>query len=78
MAQHAETGLDFECGLTIAYRLSSGCECAAYFMDRRAVLLPEVRKHAADRGLDEVDEFARYARGVHQRHLDGLSLEVSA
>lgn len=74
MTEHA--ALNLECNLTIAVRRE--CACAPYFIDRRAVLIPEVAKHADAIGADAVDEFARYARGVHQRHLAGLSLEVSA
>lgn len=78
MPQHEQTGLDFEYRLTLAFRMSRGCACGPYFRDRGAVLLPEVAKHAKANGLDVVDEFARYARGVHARHEAGLSLAVSA
>ena len=69
--------LDLECRLTIAHRMADECECVRYFIARRVVLLPEVAKHAEATGSDAVDTFARYARGVHQRHLDGLSLAVA-
>lgn len=69
--------LDLECRLTIAHRVNSGCDCVQYFIQRRVVLLPEVLKYAGSIGADPVDTFARYARGVHQRHLDGLSLAVA-
>lgn len=69
--------LDLELKLTVAARIADGCDCARYLILRREVLLPEVAKHAASIGADPVDEFARYARGVHQRHLDGLSLAVA-
>lgn len=71
--------LDLECRLTIAHRVScGGCDCVRYLIQRREVLLPEVLKYAEKIDSDPVDEFARYARGVHLRHLDGLSLAVSA
>lgn len=66
--------LDLECRLTIAHRIE--CECAPYFAGRREVLLPEVAKEALRRNLDAVDLFANYARGVHRRHLAGLSLNI--
>lgn len=66
--------LDLECRLTIAHRMADECECVRYFIVRRVVLLPEVAKHASKTGADAVDTFAR---GVHQRHLDGLSLAVA-
>lgn len=68
--------LDLEYRLTIAARLD--CECAPYFAGRREVLLPEVVKEAEARDADPVDLFATYARGVHARHLAGLSLDVTA
>lgn len=67
--------LDLESRLTIAHRY--GCACAAYFAQRREVLIPEVEKEADRRGLDSLDLFAAYARGVHERHLSGLSLAVT-
>lgn len=70
--------LDLECRLTIAGRMADECECVRYFIVRRVVLLPEVAKHAKATGADAVDTFARFARGVHQRHLAGLSLAVTA
>lgn len=70
-----QSALNLECNLTIAVRRE--CECAPYFIDRRSVLLPEVAKHAEAVGADAVDDFARYARGVHKRHLAGLSLAVA-
>ncbi len=70
--------VDLEYRLTIAHRINGGCECAAYFVKRREVLIPEVLKHSDAIGADPVDEFARYARGVHARHLSGLSLAASA
>lgn len=70
--------LDLESRLTVAHSINRGCQCAAYFINRRKVLLPEVLKHAESIDADPVDEFARYARGVHARHESGLSLEVPA
>lgn len=70
--------LDLESKLHVAARIADGCECAAYLINRREVLLPAILEHATNVGADPVDEFARYARGVHARHLAGLSLEVSA
>lgn len=68
--------LDLEVRLTIAYRLT--CECASYLVNRREVLLPEVLKAAEAQDEDPVDLFAQFARGVHERHLSGLSLAASA
>lgn len=68
--------LALEFNLTLAYRMR--CECAPYLRQRRTVLLPAVLEHAQRVGADPVDDFARFARGVHQRHLAGLSLAVSA
>lgn len=70
--------LRLEYRLTVAHRINSSCECVRYFIQRRDVLVPEVMKHAESIGADPVDEFARFARGVHARHLAGLSLDVSA
>ena len=64
--------LDLEYRLTIAHRLA--CPCAPYFTQRREVLLPEVIKPAQRTDDDLIDVFARYARGVHKRHLSGLPL----
>ena len=64
--------LDMEYRLTLALRIR--CECAPYFARRREVLIPEVLREAERRGVDEVDLFAAYARGVHARHIAGLSL----
>lgn len=69
------TELDMEFDLTLAVRRD--CECAPYFIRRRSVLLPAVREHAERIGVDPVDDFARYARGVHARHLGGNSLKVA-
>lgn len=69
--------LDMEYRLTIATRVTDDCDCIRYFIQRREVLLPEVMKYAEKTAGDPVDIFARYARGVHQRHLDGLSLAVA-
>jgi hypothetical protein len=68
--------LDLEYRLTIAHRI--GCECAPYFAGRREVLIPAVLEQAAKGATDPVDTFAAYARGVHARHLSGLSLAVSS
>ena len=68
--------LSLEYSLTVATRID--CECAPYFLQRRAVLVPEVLKEAERRNLDPVDLFADYARGVHARHLDGLPLTIKA
>jgi hypothetical protein len=68
--------LDLESRLTIAHRRQ--CECAPYFIARRRVLIPEVLNAAKGRGIDPVDLFAQYARGVHARHEAGLSLDVEA
>lgn len=78
--QHDESkAVDLECRLTIGHRSAAGgCDCVQYFTSRRLVLVPEVVKYAESIDGDAVDEFARYARGVHQRHLAGLSLAVSA
>jgi hypothetical protein len=70
--------VDLEYRLTIAHRINGDCDCVRYFIQRREVLIPAVVEHAERVGADPVDDFARYARGVHQRHLDGLSLAVSA
>jgi hypothetical protein len=71
--------LDLEYRLTIGIRAGGGgCDCVRYFISRREVLIPEVLKEAARHGEDPVDTFARYARGVHDRHLSGLSLAVTA
>lgn len=64
--------LDLEYRLTIAHHLDH--ECGTYFIRRREVLLPEVIKQAARTGEDVIDLFARYARGVHARHLNGLPI----
>lgn len=66
--------LDLEYRLTIGHRLD--CDCAPYFIRRREVLIPEVLKAAVARGVDPVNVFADYARGVHARHEAGLSLSV--
>jgi hypothetical protein len=65
--------LDLEYRLTIAHRINGGCECPAYFVRRREVLIPEVLKRAAEIDEDPVDVFADYARGVHRRHEAGGS-----
>lgn len=70
--------LDMEYRLTIAHRINGGCVCAAYFAKRREVLMPEVLRVAKERAEDPVDFFAAFARRVHRRHLDGLSLAVTA
>lgn len=67
--------LRWECHLTIGVRI--GCECAPYFIRRRSVLIPAVMRCARARRTDPVDLFAAFARGVHARHLDGLSLAVA-
>ena len=64
--------LDLEYRLTIAFRID--CECAPYFANRREVLVPAIIKQADERGDDVVDVFAKYARKVHARHLEGGSL----
>lgn len=78
-SQHDEAkAVDLECRLTIGHRSATGgCDCVQYFISRRLVLVPEVVKYAEAIGADPVDEFARFARGVHARHLAGLSLAVS-
>ena len=63
--------LDLEYRLTIAYRID--CECAPYLVNRREVLIPEVFKQAKERGIDPIDVFAEFARGVHSRHSDSLT-----
>lgn len=68
--------LDLESRMTIAAR--TDCKCAPYFASRRRVLIPEVLQHAEKVGTDPVDLFAAFARGVHARHLSGLSLAMSA
>ena len=62
--------LDLEYRLTIATRINSGCACAPYFARRREVLMPEVLKTAAKRGIDPVDLFATFARSVHAKAHD--------
>ncbi|WP_377324699.1 hypothetical protein ACFJIY_07515 [Pimelobacter simplex] len=71
-----QTELDMEFALTLAHRRD--CACAPYLLARRDVLLPAVEEHAQRVDVDPADDFARFARGVHERHLSGLSLEVSA
>lgn len=68
--------LDLEYRLTISHRIV--CECAPYFARRREVLIPAVMERATERGVDAVDLFAAFARGVHRRHLAGLSLATEA
>lgn len=68
--------LYYERGLTIAYR--ANCECARYFIERGDVLIPEVLMQAVSEGVDPVDVFARYARGVHARHESGLPILAAA
>lgn len=74
--------LEFESRLTIATRgggiFGGGCECAPYFIQRSSVLIPEVVKEADKHGIDALDLFAAYARGVHRRHETGLSLAVTS
>lgn len=70
--------LDMEYRLTIAHRINGGCECAAYFVKRREVLMPAVMRMAGEAGEDPIDFFAAFARRVHRRHMDGLSLAVTA
>lgn len=65
-------GLDLEYSLTIAYRRN--CECAPYFAARHGVLFPAVLETAGRHGVDAVDLFAGYARGVHARHEAGEPL----
>jgi len=64
--------LDLEYRLTIAHRID--CECAPYFARRREALIPAVLARGAYLRTDAVDVFASFARGVHARHLAGLSL----
>ena len=73
MTNQSELNLEFN--LTLAVRRD--CECAPYLLARRSVLFPAIREHAERVGVDPVDDFARFARGVHARHLNGLSLAVS-
>lgn len=68
--------LELECRLTIGMRI--GCECAPYLIRRREVLFPAVMRRAREQSTDPVDLFAEFARGVHRRHLDGLSLKVAS
>lgn len=72
MTTTTRQAVNLECRLTIASRLE--CECAAYLVTRRKVLIPEVIRVAIRHKVDPVDLFAAYARGVHARHESGLSL----
>ena len=76
MTTTPDLALSLEYGLTIAAR--QDCDCARYFILRRDALLPAVAEHADKVGVDTVDLFAAYARGVHRRHEAGLSLKAAS
>jgi hypothetical protein len=53
-------------------------ECNDYLARRETVLPAAVVESAKRRGLDPKELFLTYMLGVHDRHLSGLSLAVSA
>jgi hypothetical protein len=52
--------------------------CIGYIEDRRAVVLPAIANHCDATGEPSADALHRYMTGVHDRHMSGLSLAVSA
>lgn len=52
--------------------------CIGYVTSRRDVLLPEMAAHCNRTGEGSAECLHRYMTGVHDRHMSGLSLAVSA
>lgn len=52
--------------------------CIDYMERRKAVLLPAFVMHKAETGETSQQILDRYMGGVHDRHLTGFSLDVSA
>ncbi|WP_155992102.1 hypothetical protein [Nocardioides sp. URHA0032] len=53
-------------------------ECIAYMERRRKVLLPAMAAHCERTGEYAADALHRYMSGVHDRHVAGMSLAVTA
>lgn len=52
--------------------------CIAYMSRRFPVLAPAMARRLCDTGETSAGILARYMTGVHDRHLAGLTLEVTA
>jgi len=52
--------------------------CTLYMIDRHVSLLPAMNVHSLKTGEALPDTLVRYMTGVHERHLSGLSLDVTA
>ena len=56
-----------------------GCrECIHYFADRGDLLKPAMADRIRQTGESAGQILERYMTGVHNRHLSGLSLEVTS
>lgn len=53
-------------------------ECAEYLERRGEVIRPHIKSYAEARVMSPRALAVEFMRGVHSRHLSGLSLEVSA
>jgi hypothetical protein len=52
--------------------------CIAYSSRRLPVLAPAMARRLRDTGETSAEILTRYMTGVHDRHVAGLSLEVTA
>ena len=74
--------MDLEYRLTLAHLLTANgwgekpCECVAYLTKRRTALVPWFVMQARKDGSDYIEKFVAFRHKVHQRHLDGETLEV--
>jgi len=50
--------------------------CDAYFARRLRVIVRAIGRHVVRTGESPYDACSRFVRGVHARHLAGLSLET--
>lgn len=64
---------DMEYRLQVAHRMTNDDEvCARYLIEHRERLLPKMLQAATDNREDVDAIVARFARGVHERHTEGL------